>query len=259
MGSWSATRRLIYLLAVLAVLGALGAALFVVYKPAPSCSDRQQNQNELAVDCGGVCAKVCPVEVLPLKVIWSRVFKVEAGSPAAAGKYDTATFLVNPNQRLGVKKLNYIVKIFDKNNLLVTVRQGQAFVNPQESVLVFDSRLAVGQREPSRALFEVVGAPIWQRIEDVAPAVVTAVKIFTALPTPRLTATISNNSLVDLANVEVTAVLSDSEQNAIAISATVVEYLDSGTTKELIFTWPAPFPVTPAFYNLYPHFDFSKL
>lgn len=250
MGSWSATRRLLYLLGVLIVIAAIGAALFLVYKPKPSCTDGWQNQDELGVDCGGICQRVCPSEIAPLRIIWSRIFKVDEG------KYDTATFIVNPNPRHGAKEINYVVRIFDKDNLLITSKKGQVFMNPKEDLLILDTRLNVGLRTPTHALFEFDGAPVWQRITTELPAVVTATKVFTTAPLPHLTAMVSNNSLVDLSNVEVSAVLSDDEQNAIAVSSTLIDHLDHGSAQEIIFTWPKPLAATPAFFNLYSHFKY---
>ncbi|MBI2100293.1 MAG: hypothetical protein HYT48_03070 [Candidatus Vogelbacteria bacterium] len=253
MGSWSATRRLLYLLGVLIVIAALGAALFLFYKPEPSCTDGRQNQDELAIDCGGVCQRVCPIEITPLRPIWTRIFKVDEG------KYDTATFLVNPNPRHGVKEFLYTVKIFDKANLLIKTETGRGFMNPKENLLVLDTRLDVGLRTPVRALFEFDGAPIWQRLDRVIPPVTAAAKVFTNDPWPRLAATVSNNSLVDLSNVVVSAVLSDNEQNAMAVSSTLVEQLDHNSSQEIVFTWPKPFAAVPAFSNLYPHFDLGQV
>src|SRR6185436_141032 len=198
----------------LLVLVVGGALAYSYYKPLPSCFDGRLNGDELGVDCGGKCPTVCPIEIQPVRVVWSRVFKLDDG------KYDTATLLENPNPRHGVRTLPYSVRVLDQDNVLVAVRSGTTFLNPKEQFVVFTSRLDVGVRIPVRAVFQLADTPLWQRVETAGPKLTTVTSSFTNLPQPRLLATIKNESLQSLATIEVVAVLSDVDDNAIAVSST---------------------------------------
>lgn len=247
MLSWSVRRRLLYFLAVVVALAVAGLLFAVVYRPLPSCTDGKQNQEELGVDCGGPCATVCPVEISPLRVIWRRLFRV------AEGKYDLTAFIQNPNFRHGTQPFRYEFKIWDDAGLLISTRSGTAFANPKEALVIFESRIEVGQRTPARVEFELTENPVWQRFDADFPAVTFSEKRFLNLPTPRLSALVRNPTLDELTNVTVAAVLSDEEENAIAVSSTLVEHLGPGESKEIVFTWPAPFATGVVSTDLYGH------
>lgn len=253
MLTWSAKRRLLYLAIVAATLGLIGLAIVATSQPVPTCSDGKQNQDEVGVDCGGVCAQVCPKEIEPIKTLWTRIFAV------APGKYDVAAYVENPNQNHAAVSLKYIVKVWDKENLLINTRRGEAYLNPGEQFILFEPRVDVGERVPDRALFELVEAPVWQKVDKDKPQLSLRRKGYTTDPTPRFTAEVINQSLSSIEDIQVVAVLSGSDENAIAISSTVIDRLDKDAAQEIVFTWPEPLVGTPVFFDLYPHFDLRKL
>ena len=253
MLSWSVKRRLLYLFLTLVLLGAIGAALYVYYKPIASCQDGIKNQDELGIDCGGSCLQVCPTEIQDLRVVWSRVLKV------GEGKYDSAVFVENPNPRHGIKQLNYSLRVVDRDNILIADIPGQILLNPKEQLIIFNSRLNVGLRVPARVIFEITDPPVWQKIERPIPKLTMIKKGFINTPRPQFLVSITNESLDGLKDIEVIVVLSDLDGNAIAVSSTFVETLDPGETRELSFTWPEPLAEEPTTIDLYPHFDLSGL
>ena len=253
MLSWSVRRRLLYLFLTIVLLGVVGGGLFWYYQPLPSCSDGKQNQDELGIDCGGSCPQVCSIEIQDPRIVWSRLLKV------GEGKYDSAVLVENPNPRHGIKRLNYTLRVVDKDNILIADIPGQTFLNPKEQFVIFNSRLNVGLRIPARAISEFTDPPVWQKIEQPIPKLTMVKKGFNNLPRPQLLASITNESLVSLKDIEVVVVLSDSDGNAIAVSSTFVETLDPDETRELSFTWPEPLAAEPTTIDLYPHFDLNKL
>lgn len=248
--AWSAQRRLVYLLLVLTVLLVSVGVFWYTRQPAPTCSDGKLNQDELDVDCGGVCARVCPFEVKPVRELWSRIFKLEGG------RYDEVTFVRNPNREFAARNFGYRVRIFDENDVLLTTRIGTAYLNPGESLPLFHTRLEVGSRTPRRAVFEITDEPVWQRRSaSEAPELKVNYKNFVNEPTPALTAEVVNDSLADLRDITVVGMLADEEGNVIAVSSTLIERLDKGEKKEIVFTWPRPLPVVPTFNYFYPHYE----
>jgi hypothetical protein len=251
--SWSVRRRIIYLLITLAIIGIVAFGVWYYYKPAPSCFDGIRNQDELGVDCGGLCPQVCPSETVDARVVWSRVFKVDEGI------YDTAVYLENPNPHHGIKSLPYLIRIFDQNNILITTIDGHTFLNPKEQFVIFHSKLEVGKRVPARAIFEFTDTPVWQKVSRQQPALSINKKDFTNTPRPSLVATIHNESLENVKDLVVVATVSDDEQNVMAVSSTLVDTLDQGETKEIVFTWPKSFAAAPVAFDFYPHLDLSTL
>jgi len=59
---------------------------------------------------------------------------------------------------------------------------------------------------------------------------------------PRLSATIKNNSLFTIPNVGVVAILYDAGGNAISTSRTYFDQLAPLENTEINFTWPEPLP-----------------
>lgn len=240
-------------LALALVLVAIGGVIFYLFvKPAPSCTDGKMNQDELGVDCGGSCPQVCPVEIQPLRVAWKRIFKVDEG------RYDIAALVKNPNLRHGIQSVNYTFKIWDAENILLNVETGRAFVNPKEDLLVYLNRIEVGKRIPARVDFELE-APIWQKVDRETPRLSFSGKKFVNEPTPRLSAVIRNDTPATIRELTVLALLSDGEQNALAMSSTYLPELPAGESREIVFTWPKPFVDAVAFVDLAAHFDWKQL
>ena len=253
MLAWSVKRQLSYFLLVLAFFAGVGGVLFVLTRPDPSCADGKRNQDETGIDCGGACRAVCKNEILPLRVLWSRVLKV------SDGLYDSVTLIENPNLSLGLKTLPYTLKFYDKNNIIIASLKGVTFANPQESFVVFEvlNKGDVKARVPVRASFEL--APndlVWARETVERPDLRFSSQVFTNEPTPSLRTSVTNRSLQDLGEIEVKAVLFDEFENTIGASATKMESLPRGASADLVFTWPTPFPAEPKLKLLYPHFDF---
>jgi len=254
MASWRLKRRLTYTLLFVGLAAGLAAALFLLSKPAPSCFDGKQNQGEVGIDCGGPCAKVCPTEIKDIRVIWGpRILEV------GEGRYDTVTLIQNPNPRHAARSFNYLIKIFDADNLLITTRYGSAFLNPRESFAIFESRIDVGRRRPARAVFELDGAPLWQKVERTAPELTVTRKDFVLEPALRLTVEAENHSLLALRDITVVAVLFDEYQNVVGISSTLIDELAPRERKEIVFTWPAPFKANVTIITFYPHLDLARL
>lgn len=253
MFGWSTKRRLFYLGLILLVLIIFAGFLWLRSQPAPSCFDNKNNQGELDTDCGGPCARVCPFEVKPAREIWSRLFKIDDN------RYDAVTLLRNPNNRYSARQLGYRIKVFDYNDVLISTKTGEVFLNPGEDLYIYNGRLDVGNREPKRALFEIVSGPIWQRVDPstISPQIIY--KSFVNQPTPLLVAEVKNDSLATITDLQVVAVLSDAEENAIAISSTLVEKLLPQETREIVFTWPKTLTTEPTFFDFHPHFDLVRV
>ena len=253
MLTWSAKRRLLYFLGTVILILLVGFVAVSNYRPMASCFDGKQNQDERGVDCGGNCAQVCPTEIQPIKTLWTRLLAV------GQDKYDAAALLENPNPAHLAAKIKYIVKVWDKNNLLINTRRGEAILNPLEQFVIFESRIDVGEREPDRVIFELTEPPVWQRVEKDKPQLDLERGAFVNDPTPRLVAKITNRSLSLVDNITVVAVLSGADENALAVSSTLVESLAPDESREVVFTWPTPLPEPPVFFDLYSQYDLRTI
>jgi len=215
---------------------------------APTCSDGRQNQKEEGVDCGGPCPKKCLGEIKEPIVFWSKVFKIREG------RYDAVSLVQNPNIFLFAPSVKYQFKLYDKNNVLITVREGKTFFNPGETFPIFEINIDVGNRLPERVFIEIEKNIQWERLdkEREKPQLVVSKKdLFNTEPFPRLFAVIANKSIFNVSNISAAAILYDKDKNAKGASVTKIDVIPATGSYEAVFTWPAPFSEEPALSEIF--------
>jgi hypothetical protein len=249
--SWASNRKFKY--EVIVVIVVFFIAMIPVYlyinKPA-TCVDNKQNGDEIGIDCGGSCDTLCAVEVNKPIVHWSRPFKV------VDGVYDIVAFVENPNFKAKAKRVIYKFKLYDENNILVSEKLGKTFIGPNEQFAVFESNIKTGERIPKKALFEFEPDIKWSRVTTLdinTPNIFARDKKVSDLESkPRLKTLLVNSSPFDVKNIEVVAVLYDINDNAIAVSKTIVDLIEKKSTKNIVFTWNEPFMALPTRVEILP-------
>jgi len=236
--SWASQRQLLYLLIAILILVAVAVGGFFYFKPQATCFDDKKNQDELGVDCGGVCGS-CLGETKEIITLWSNVF------PLGNGVYEIASLVRNPNFFAGLPQVKYTFKLYDDNNILIAVREGKTFFNPNEDYLIFETGISVGERTPRRVFIEFDNLN-WKRIERERLQIAVSEKSFDNSIFPILKARITNKTLSIASDIEAAAILFDDEDNAIGVSVTRVGALSSESSQLLSFTWPHQFTVEPA-------------
>lgn len=255
--SWGTKHQLIILGILIMLLLGFGIVLSLPYVlKAPTCADGKQDGNETGVDCGGSCAKFCPADVNDLKLLWARPFKVTEGI------YDVLAYLDNQNYSAGSKKIVYKFRLYDDKNLYIGERVGKTYVTPNGRIAIFEGGISTGTRVPKRVFFEIATAPEWIRV----PADSTSFILSKGTPAleaigekPRLLVPITNNSAYNAKDVEITAILYDSSDNAFAVSRTSIDSLPKGQSQNAVFTWLIPFQEAPARIEIIPRADIFSM
>ena len=243
MLTWASKRQLAYLFLVVGTIIVVSA--YPIYRSfiyhEPSCFDSARNQDEEGVDCGGSCKAVCSFRVTLLLVDWSRFFKVSEGN------YDLAAHVENRNFSAGIERIGYKFELYDNGSNLLAIKKGEIFVNPGEQFVVYEPNIKVGSATPTRVFFEfdkdqqwVKGVPVQQ------PLSVKSRSLTDPYGSPHLQATIVNDSIDTLSNVNISAIVYDSSKNAIAASETTLDAIGKGEEKNIFFSWPAPLISRPA-------------
>ena len=238
--TWALRRQILYILILVIFFG--GIIFSVIYpkvnKP-PTCSDNKQNGTETGVDCGGGCVKACLNQVDELSVIWSRVFKI------VPGRYNAVAYLVNHNKNTAVSKLSYRFRFADENNLYIGKRDGSTYIPPTGNFAVFEPAIDLGTSTPVYVTFEFTQVPEWifvtQEKIDQIKLVISNTNLVNQESAPKLSATIKNNSLFTISDVNLIAILYDESHNAVSASRTYLDVLNSEETKDINFTWPEAF------------------
>jgi len=243
--SWTARKQITYFL-IFAIV--VFVAVYFIWKGAtkPTCFDNKQNQSEEGIDCGGPCPKKCLGDVKELIVLWSKFFET------SKGKYDIAALVKNPNLFLSISSLKYKFKIYDKDNILIAVKEGETFITPGETFPIFETNVGVGLRTPGQAFIEFEKSPQWERTEkEKSPLVVSKKQFFNNPPFPRLIITLENKSISVVNNISVAAMLYDKDKNAQGVSLTKIDSLAGESSQEVVFTWPRLFDEEPSSIEIF--------
>lgn len=106
-------------------LSALFLTVFIIYliwfKPAPTCFDNRQNQNETGVDCGGSCP-ACEIKTLALpEVSWSKYFPADSQTVIAAE-------IKNSNLNYAADYFSYTIDIYDNGGVKIKSLMKNSFI-----------------------------------------------------------------------------------------------------------------------------------
>ncbi len=243
MSAWSRKRQFIYLAGFLAFWLLVFGLVFFIFKPAPSCNDGKKNQDETGIDCGGSCPRACRVALLPLKVLWVRPLLL------ATSTYDVAALIENQNPDAGIKKLKYVIRLYDEGGALIVDRENETYINPAERFPIFESGFNTGNRIAKTATIDWLNAD-WLKAKPIRLAInierIVEEQSLSQSPNPKLKLRVKNLSLVDLSDFRVFSYLFDDAQNIFAASGTLIERLDKGETRDIYLTWPKTLPFEPA-------------
>ena len=236
--SWASQRKTTYTLVFFAIVLIIVffIALSVFNKPA-SCSDGIQNQGETGIDCGGPCAKLCRAAYTNPTVEWTSWAKV-----TSSGTYNLLAYAENPNIGVGASGVPYEFKIYDKNNVLLSDTKGTASIPANNNFVIFVPNINIFDKIPARVSFQFTGGFNWQKVSGLEQGITVVSKTLVNENTaPKILATLQNNTLGPINNIQSVAIVSDQNGNAIAFSKTVTDSIAPGATADIIFTWPEPF------------------
>lgn len=239
MSSWASRRKSIYLGIALGLVGVLAFIIFWKYwYKAPLCTDGIKNGDETGIDCGGSCSLICESEALPPITRWDpRLFQI------APGIWTTVVYVENPNTDADATYLPYTFTIYDSKNQIIATRTSATILPKHKTVGIFEGPINIPQDKiPRRAVFDLGKNIKWQKNTLVEyDLTVTHSPLLREDTSPRVEATIKNNDIQDVRNVELVAAIFDGQDNVIAASRTFVEKIAKNESREVFFTWPQPF------------------
>lgn len=252
--SWSTSRQLkfgsVFVLAVLIIVGT--PIYFIFFNKAPTCFDNKQNQDEAGIDCGGLCQRACVQEVIaePI-VLWARAF------PVGSGTYNLVAYVQNANVNYIADPIEYSFRVYDKDNILIGLRDGKVGVPPVKSYPIFEQGFDAGERIPAKVLFEFHTKVDWKKYSAVKPEVkISEPSVSGTSTSPRITANLINTTLNRYENIEVVTIVYGKGDNAIATSRTFVDVLGSRSQVPMVFTWPNPWTEEPTKIEIIPKLKF---
>jgi hypothetical protein len=233
--NWAPKRKFMLTMAVfLAAFIPLSVFIYLGYfNHAPTCFDNVINQDERGVDCGGVCALLCPDESRSPIVVYDRLFSVGYGT------YSAFALVENVNQGVYSKSMDYVFKVYDKDNILLTEARGSTFVPPGRIFPIFEHSIQTGNREAVKVTFEVDSPNIvWKRGVFIDPGIHVANISNTEVDSrQRVSVDIENDEVYAMRDVPIVVVVYDEDGNARGASSSIIEYLSPKDKVNLSFTW----------------------
>ncbi len=236
--TWSGRRQLYIFAIVAGVLLIFGYIFIIPSKAGPTCFDAKQNGDEEGIDCGGSCYLLCPFQAGNLAVKWARAF------PVTDSVYNALAYVENQNPDSGVESISYEFKFYDEKNVFVTSRQGSTFIGPAGRFMVFEPRINAGNRQIKKTFFSFTQNPIWVKLDSrfaTFPLSARDIKLSNTESSPKIEASISNDSIYDIRDLDVVAIVYGADQNAITVSKTYLESLAKNSKAQVFFTWPSAF------------------
>jgi len=241
--SWASRRQFKYFsIFIFFVAIIVFAIIYPLIFKKPTCFDNKKNGIETGIDCGGSCSVMCESDISKPVVLWSRAF------PVIGSNYNLVAFIENRNKTSGVISASYEFRMYDSNNNLLGRREGKTFIPPNQQFAVFESRFDAGQSKVKTVTFEFSPSLVWVKkfpTLQTLPIRVNNIILDNNKDTPRLSATISNESVYDIPEFDVITILYDGDKNAINVSKTHKDKLLSNNSIPVVFTWPEPLSSVP--------------
>ena len=238
--NWALKRQILYIAIIILFFGSFSfLIIYPQFNKPPTCTDGKQDGTETGVDCGGSCISACIREVVPISYIWARSFEV------IPGRYNAVAYLENHNKTYAAEKVSYRFRFADVNNVYIGMREGTTFIPPDGDFAIFEPGIDVGNSIPMITTFEFTSTPQWYQV---SPDKISQLKILVSniqlsggTTTPKLSATIKNNSLFTIPDLNVVSILYDKTGNAVSASNTYLNQLSPLGSANINFTWPEPF------------------
>ena len=242
---WAAQRQMLYALIVLAVVIVLGVwGYFSIFYKTASCFDNVQNQDELGIDCGGTCSLLC--EAPNISSVWARSVEV------APGVYHAVSMVRNPDTT-SKGSIAYAVSLFDEENILIATREGNFNLAPGEVTPIFEANIIAGERKVSRTFIDILEGQFEKSKREESQVRILSWNLDEE--NLRLSAVVENQSVVQINNVVITALIFDDNEVLIAASQTKTGLLEQRERKTVNFTWQKPFDVTPKRIDIIPRIE----
>ena len=231
MSYWAKKRKIFIILFFLLFLTLFSFIFYFLFiKKTPTCFDGIKNGDELRVDCGGSCERVCSFEVAEINVFWARAFEV------AKNVYNVAALIENPNFDAKLEA-HYKIKLLNDKGVILREFDRLIFLDPAEKrVLFIPSVISKDGIDKVFVDFYNIKNSLRAKKKDLKIKEISKFLEEDGDFT-RLNIRLKNDDIYPKRDIEVTAILYGQDENVIDISRTFVDYFDKREEKETFMTW----------------------
>lgn len=235
-------KRLIIIAVYAAVFTGVVFLIYEWQKPAPNCFDGKQNQNEQWVDCGGVCAKKCPVVAKENLIVRQTGF-VESG---IAGSYDIYAEVANPNSSVGSDRFSYKFSVKNAAGEIMAEPAGTGFILPADKKYIVETNVAA---KDIPAVVELsISDPQWLETSGAyeKPELKVVSKNYSEITSgvgfSEATGLLKNESPFSFNSINLRIILKNEDEKITAINSTRMNTVQAGENRDFRVNWPSRFP-----------------
>lgn len=239
---------------ILLIVGAVVVAFLTVvsiatFYRAPSCTDNTRNQGEAGIDCGGPCPYLCTAQVQPPTVLFTKAIQNNEG------RTDVIASIENKNAGAAARNVPYRLTLYGARQTLIQQVTGTLDLPPGATVPLYVPGIVSGKQTVTSAFLDIAAtSPRWFIMTDdprVVPSVSNIALGGVGLM-PRIDATLTNPSIIPLANIRVIVLVHSITGDVIGASQTIVPSLPGQGRATATFTWNAPFSSPPTSIEVVP-------
>lgn len=231
-------KQIIILIIFIAALAPFVFFGYLLIRTPLNCFDNLQNQDEIGVDCGGVCEKKCETKKKDLLIAFAKII------PTLPNTYNVIFKIDNPNNDYGIGDLKYSLRFLNTSGLAVGVYNNSSYILPRDSQTVVLNALNI-KGGPISVEVEF-GDFKWIKFRDYSnpPRLIVKDKFYQKLTGQTIfgevRGVVVNRSDFDFSLVEMEISLLDANRNIIDASTTEIRTLTSGEEREFIVSWYYP-------------------
>ncbi|KKS66815.1 MAG: hypothetical protein UV36_C0016G0002 [Parcubacteria group bacterium GW2011_GWC2_42_6] len=219
----------------------IGAWVYWAYfYVAPNCFDSKQNQDEVGVDCGGVCISCERTTIKQLKILWAKSYFLKDDF------YDLAASVENPNSNYGLSEFNYVFKYYDSADNLLGEKRGVDFIMPRQTKYVVEGNISA-KLPVSRVELIIDDSPKekWLRLSNdfETPKIFAhSIKLdFMENGNAEVSGIIKNDSNYDFEKITAVVILEDSQKNIVGFNETEARTVMAGEDRYFAVLWFSKF------------------
>lgn len=224
------------------IFGLIAFWVYVSFLKAPeTCSDGLKNQNEAAIDCGGVCG-ACQ-EKLPAVALQVMETSLVYGD---AGHSDVLAKVYNPNDNYGASRFSYTVFVKDAQGNVVSQRTDTSFILPKETKYLMQIGLET-QSAAKNAEVSIDNAIDWDTFSGYKEKPVLNIgykrygPVTSGIGFGQVDGTLTNDSGFDFQSLIVKVILRDIDKKPIAINQTEMRTVIASERRDFRLIWPTYF------------------
>lgn len=228
-------KQIVYVLSYLTIIFLIFLAAYLIWlKPAPTCNDNRQNQEETGVDCGGPC-EPCEIKTLsPIEVSFAKHFP-------AGEKTILLAEIKNPNPDYGTNLFSFSFDIYADTGEKIKRIDGKSFIYAGEIKYLFETieidSVKVGKIELA------IADPEWKSMEKF-PKPQIQIRDVKTDKDPKsslvfVSGIIKNSNAFSLKNAKILGVFANPENIQVSASKTELENIGAFEEKRFKVALPA--------------------